>query len=63
MFRLVKPSEEGIRNFLTRQQSLPFSYREVGATMHGRAGAPRGYPVNYYRVSNSVRVRSLTHER
>jgi len=50
MFRLVKPSEEGIRNFLTRQQSLPFSYREVGATRHVRAGAPRGYPVNYYRV-------------
>ncbi len=50
MLRLVKPSEEGIRNFLADQQSLPFTYREVGATRRGRAGAPRGYPVNHYRV-------------
>lgn len=50
MLRLIKPSEEGIRGFLTDQQSLPFSYREVGATRHGQADAPRGYPVNHYRV-------------
>lgn len=50
MLRLVKPSEKRIRRFLDHQQTLPLSYREVGATRYGRRGAPHSYPVNYYRV-------------
>ncbi|MCP9496870.1 MAG: DUF1990 domain-containing protein [Pyrinomonadaceae bacterium MAG19_C2-C3] len=50
MLRLTKPSEKRIRHFLADQQSLPFSYCEVGATRNGREGAPRGYPINHYQV-------------
>ncbi len=50
MLRLIKPSEKRIRRFLDHQQTLPLSYREVGATRHGRRDAPRGYPINYYCV-------------
>lgn len=32
MFLLRKPSEETVRQFISSQHDLPFSYREVGAT-------------------------------
>jgi uncharacterized protein (UPF0548 family) len=47
MFSLRKPSNTKIRQFLRSQQSLPFSYREVGAT---RGNAPAGYTVDHSRV-------------
>ena len=43
---LREPSEACIRRFLEEQQSLPFSYPEVGAS---RDGAPFGYPTNHHR--------------
>ena len=46
MILLRKPSDTRIRGFIDDQRSLPFSYREVGAS---REGPPPGYPVNRYR--------------
>ena len=47
MFSLKKPSDAEIRQFLRVQQSLPFSYLEVGAS---RGDLPSGYTVDHNRV-------------
>jgi len=47
MFFLRQPSPEAIRQFISSQRELPFSYREVGAT----AGElPAGYVVDRNRI-------------
>ncbi|MGI8912069.1 MAG: DUF1990 family protein [Rubrobacteraceae bacterium] len=48
MFLLRKPDEEAIGCFIGSQESLPFSYREIGATRTGIA--PKGYVADRYRV-------------
>ena len=47
MFLFRKPSEDAIREFLSSQKNLPFSYEEIGAS---REGAPPGYVVDQYCV-------------
>jgi uncharacterized protein (UPF0548 family) len=47
MFLLRKPTEETVRHFIAAQQTLPFSYSEVGAT---QTGAPEGYIVDHNRI-------------
>ena len=47
MFRLRRPSEEIIRQFVSSQQGLPFSYAQVGATL---TNAPAGYTIDHNRV-------------
>ena len=48
MFLLRKPSNETIRQFISSQQDLPFSYRDVGATRSEAALA--GYNVDRNRI-------------
>jgi uncharacterized protein (UPF0548 family) len=48
MFLLSKPSEAAVRRFISSQEDLPFSYREVGASREGVA--PSGYVVDRYRM-------------
>ena len=47
MFLPVKPSEERIRQFISSQRELPFSYEEVGAT---RLALPDGYTIDHSRM-------------
>ncbi len=47
MFTLFEPSETQIKNFLTAQRDLPFSYQEVGAS---KDKIPSGYPINHHRI-------------
>jgi uncharacterized protein (UPF0548 family) len=47
MFLIRKPPEETVRQFVAAQQTLPFSYSEVGAT---QTGAPDGYTVDHNRI-------------
>ena len=46
MFLICRPSDTRIKRFLALQQTLPFSYPEVGAS---RTGTPPEYPINHYR--------------
>ena len=48
MFLPRQPSDETIRQFISSQHNLPFSYREVGATRS--EGAPPGYNVDHNRI-------------
>ena len=48
MFLLRKPSDETIRQFISSQHELPFSYREVGATRSEEA--PAGYTLDHNRI-------------
>jgi uncharacterized protein (UPF0548 family) len=48
MFSLRKPSEAAARRFISSQENLPFSYKNVGASREG--AAPQGYAVDRYRV-------------
>lgn len=48
MFLLQKPDEGAIARFIVSQESLPFSYEEVGATRTG--AVPKGYVADRYRV-------------
>ncbi|HVF00632.1 MAG TPA: DUF1990 domain-containing protein [Rubrobacteraceae bacterium] len=48
MFLIRRPSITVARSFLSSQQNLPFSYKEVGASRVGIV--PRGYVVDRYRV-------------
>jgi uncharacterized protein (UPF0548 family) len=48
LFSLRKPSEDAVRQFLSVQRSLPFSYKEVGVSRSGVA--PLGYAVDRYRA-------------
>jgi len=47
MFSLRQPSEEDIREFISSQQDLPFSYSEVGNT---QSQPPAGYTVDHNRT-------------
>ena len=47
MFLHQKPSEEVVKQFLSSQRDLPFSYAEVGAT---KTRAPSGYTIDHNRV-------------
>ncbi|MDQ2937449.1 MAG: DUF1990 domain-containing protein [Acidobacteriota bacterium] len=47
MFLLHKPSEEVVRQFITSQRDLSFTYNEVGAT---RTQPPAGYNVDHNRI-------------
>jgi len=47
MFLPKKPSEELIRQFISRQSKLQFSYPELGAS---RETPPRGYTVDHNRI-------------
>lgn len=48
MFLARQPSHETIRQFISSQHDLPFSYPEVGATRS--EAAPQGYNVDHHRV-------------
>jgi uncharacterized protein (UPF0548 family) len=48
MFLFSKPSEAAVRRFISSQEDLPFSYREVRASRESMA--PSGYVVDRYRV-------------
>ena len=48
MFLPRQPSDETIRQFISSQHNLPFSYRETGATRS--EGAPPGYNVDHNRI-------------
>lgn len=47
MFLLRKPTEEDVRQFISAQHALPFSYPEVGAT---QTEAPPGFTVDHNRI-------------
>ncbi len=47
MFLLRKPIEPVVREFISSQRDLPFTYRQVGAT---RTAAPAGYTVDHNRI-------------
>ncbi|MGI8838327.1 MAG: DUF1990 family protein [Pyrinomonadaceae bacterium] len=47
MFLLRRPSDKIIRQFISSQRDLPFSYAEVGAT---RTAAPSGYTIDHNRI-------------
>ena len=48
MFLLRQPPDETIRQFISSQHNLPFTYREVGATRY--EATPPGYNVDHNRV-------------
>jgi uncharacterized protein (UPF0548 family) len=48
LFLLRSPSETAVRQFISSQANLPFSYYEVGATREDKA--PPGYVADRYRV-------------
>jgi uncharacterized protein (UPF0548 family) len=48
MFLLRKPSDKTIRQFISSQHSLPFTYRDVGATQ--AETPPKGFTVDHNRV-------------
>ena len=48
MFLLRKPSDDTIRQFISTQQELPFTYHEVGATRN--EAAPASYTVDHNRL-------------
>ncbi|MEP6818017.1 MAG: DUF1990 domain-containing protein [bacterium] len=48
MFLLRKPSDETIRQFISSQHELPFSYPEVGATRS--ESTPASYTVDHNRI-------------
>ena len=51
MFFLKEPSDEEVRQFLSAQGKLPFSYGEVGASKEdATADLPPGYAVDRYRM-------------
>jgi hypothetical protein len=51
MFFLKEPSDEEVRQFLSAQGMLPFSYGEVGASREdATADLPPGYAVYRYRM-------------
>jgi uncharacterized protein (UPF0548 family) len=47
MFLFRRPSEEVVRQFITSQRALPFSYSQVGAT---ETEPPAGYTVDHNRI-------------
>lgn len=47
MFLPRQPSLDQVRQFISIQQSLPFSYSQVGAT---QTKPPAGYRVDHYRI-------------
>jgi uncharacterized protein (UPF0548 family) len=50
MFLRRKPSEEVVKQFISSQQDLPFSYPQVGATQDQHGDGLRGYNVDHNRT-------------
>jgi len=50
MFLHRKPSEEVIRQFISSQQDLPFSYEQVGTTESQARDGHKGYTVHHNRI-------------
>jgi uncharacterized protein (UPF0548 family) len=50
MFLYRKPSEEVVRQFISSQQDLPFSYAEVETTRNQPRDVPGGYTVDHNRI-------------
>jgi len=50
MFLHRKPSEEVVRQFISSQRDLPFSYAQVGATRSQPGDVHRGYTVDHNRI-------------
>jgi uncharacterized protein (UPF0548 family) len=50
MFLLRKPTEEAVRQFISSQQDLPFSYAQVGATKSQPGNVHGGYTVDHNRI-------------
>ena len=50
MFLHRKPSEEVIRQFISSQQDLPFSYEQVGTTESQARDGHKGYTVDHNRI-------------
>ena len=50
MFLHRKPSEEVVKQFISSQQDLPFSYAQVGTTKNQPRDGPRGYTVDHNRI-------------
>jgi uncharacterized protein (UPF0548 family) len=50
MFLHRKPSEEVVRQFISSQQDLPFSYPQVGATKSQARDVHGGYTVDHNRI-------------
>jgi len=48
MFLAHKPSDETVRQFISSQHDLPFTYSEVGATLSETP--PEGYTVDHNRI-------------
>jgi uncharacterized protein (UPF0548 family) len=45
-----KPSEETVKQFISSQQDLPFSYPQVGSTQNQITNGPEGYIVDRNRI-------------
>ena len=50
MFLYRKPSEEVVKQFISSQQDLPFSYAQVGATKSQPREGHGGYTVDHNRI-------------
>jgi uncharacterized protein (UPF0548 family) len=50
MFLHRKPSAEVVRQFVSSQQDLPFSYPQVGSTQSESRARPAGYIVDHNRI-------------
>src|SRR5882672_8522040 len=50
MFLLRKPTEEVVRQFISSQQDLPFSYEQLGATRSQPGNVHGGYTVDHNRI-------------
>ena len=51
MLTIAKPIHGQLQEFLWKQQDLPFTYAEVGATKSGPAQIPHGYTCGHNRDS------------
>lgn len=58
MFLLSQPTSTDIQQFLTAQQTLAHSYREVGATRHL---PPAGYDIDHSRIHLGTGRATFTH--
>jgi uncharacterized protein (UPF0548 family) len=47
MILFTRPSDSLVREFIARQKTAKFSYREIGAS---KRGAPAGYNVDHNRI-------------
>ena len=50
MFLLHKPTEKVVRQFISSQSALPFSYAQVGATESQSRDVPTGFIIDHNRI-------------